>query len=571
MSFRSRLFLALLVGVLLPLGVLAWGVRREMSIRLTDEYERRIGAIVAVIRADVATESRAIGARLDALAGDLAGDTRARLAARGDAEARRWLIDYAGSAMRTAGLDLLQIHDGTGRIVSSGHFRNDFDRPAPAFASGLRRAGPGGALVRVATAEGAFIALARADSARVAGDAYVLIGGVRVDSAWLARLSRDPDLRVSLALATDSARGARPAAGGADSVATGERVVARLALPFVDGLAAEGTAPATASDSAHIVVTQRPGALDALRRTVDLWFGAALAIVGGLAVVLAAWLARRVSRPLGELAEKTAAIDLDRLDQDFATDRSDEIGALSRVLGAMSDRLRAGAARLRDVERRAAVGDVARQVNHDVKNGLVPIRHVLRHLAQVARDEPAALPGIFAERQETLESSVRYLEELARKYARLSPAMDQERCDPNAVAREVAQNADPRGGKVTLELGAGVPPVHADAIVLRRILENLVGNAIDSLGGDGGQVTVRTERAGDDKALARLSVSDTGRGMTRAELDRAFEDFHTTKPDGTGLGLSVVRRLVADLGGTLRVETEPGAGTRFTIDLPGAG
>jgi two-component system sensor histidine kinase HydH len=60
----------------------------------------------------------------------------------------------------------------------------------------------------------------------------------------------------------------------------------------------------------------------------------------------------------------------------------------------------------------------------------------------------------------------------------------------------------------------------------------------------------------------RLTVADTGRGMTREELDHAFDDFFTTKPGGTGLGLSVVRRLVADLSGTLRVQTEPGAGSQ---------
>jgi signal transduction histidine kinase len=56
--------------------------------------------------------------------------------------------------------------------------------------------------------------------------------------------------------------------------------------------------------------------------------------------------------------------------------------------------------------------------------------------------------------------------------------------------------------------------------------------------------------------------------MTKTELDRAFEDFYTTKPGGTGLGLSIVRRLVVDLNGTLRVETAPGSGTRFIVDLP---
>jgi signal transduction histidine kinase len=63
-------------------------------------------------------------------------------------------------------------------------------------------------------------------------------------------------------------------------------------------------------------------------------------------------------------------------------------------------------------------------------------------------------------------------------------------------------------------------------------------------------------------------VADNGPGMSRTELDRAFDDFHTTKPGGTGLGLSIVRRLVLDLGGTLRIETAPGSGTRAILELP---
>jgi signal transduction histidine kinase len=67
----------------------------------------------------------------------------------------------------------------------------------------------------------------------------------------------------------------------------------------------------------------------------------------------------------------------------------------------------------------------------------------------------------------------------------------------------------------------------------------------------------------------RITVADTGRGMTRTELDRAFDDFFTSKPGGTGLGLSIVRRLVLDLGGALRIDTAPGSGTRAVVELPG--
>jgi signal transduction histidine kinase len=215
------------------------------------------------------------------------------------------------------------------------------------------------------------------------------------------------------------------------------------------------------------------------------------------------------------------------------------------------------------------MGDIARQVNHDIKNGLVPIRNVLRHLDQIAREEPAALPGVFQERRGTLESSVAYLETLARNYARLAPAASPGQCDVNALVAEVLQA--PRGGPpIHTRLAEALPPVGVDRLMLRRVLENLVGNAADAAAErEGATVTVSTERAGrDGRGSVRIHVTDTGSGMTRAELDRAFDDFYTTKNGGSGLGLSIVRRLVLDLGGTLRIDTEPGTGTRATVEIP---
>jgi signal transduction histidine kinase len=107
--------------------------------------------------------------------------------------------------------------------------------------------------------------------------------------------------------------------------------------------------------------------------------------------------------------------------------------------------------------------------------------------------------------------------------------------------------------------------------MLRRVLENLVGNAADSVASaKGGEVVVSTESVTRDGKgpVVRVIIADTGPGMTRDELDRAFDDFYTTKAGGTGLGLSIVRRLILDLGGALRIDTEPGAGTRATVEIP---
>jgi signal transduction histidine kinase len=550
MTFRTRVALALAAGAIVPLAVLGLGVRREMKTRLDAQAARRVEALVGVLRADLAAETSSLRSRLRTLGAGLAADTRFRLATREGAD-RRWLLDWAGESMRASGLAVLRIVDSGGRILSSGEFRNEYDRLDPASAAAIAGAAHQGALARFPTPDGGVLVLAAADSFTVADRRYRLIGGVAFDAARAAALVPPEEMTVTLELGQPAPEAAAPAA--------------MITLPYYDATTA-GNAGA-----ARLVITRNLGDQLALQRNVDRWFAGAAALTLLLAVTLAVWLASRVSRPLAELARKTSRLDLDRLDEDFSSDRGDEIGALGNLLAGMTARLRASTARLLEAERRAATGDLARQINHDVKNGLAPIRHVLRHLAETAAKQPEQLATVFGERRETLESSLAYLEDLARNYARLAPAVDRGPADLGALLGQVVRASRKDGVELELRAPENLPPVRADPVALRRIVENLVSNALDALDGRPGRVTLSSEAARNGaEPVVRFSVADTGRGMTRAELDRAFDDFHTTKASGTGLGLSVVRRLVGDLGGTLRVETRPGEGSTFTVELPAA-
>ena len=554
MSFRTRLFLAILLAVLVPLAALALGVRREMEQRLTREYEERVAVMASVMETSLQRESATVAARLDALVSDLVRDNRFRLALRGDPTSRKYLLDYAGHAMTLSGLSFLQVQDSAGRILSSGHFRNEFDRVQPELPRFLRAARGSPSLVRARTPEALLLALVQLDSARLGGTSISLVGGIEAESRLMEGTPPAHDLAVTLAYP-----GSRPPPRGA-------RVIRELQIPFLDLVGEAGPSAGTAA----FVITQSLGTLDALLSGVSRWVLIALILTIGVAIAAAAWLSSRVSRPLRELAGKTAEIDLDRLDQSFESDRRDEIGALSRLLGAMTDRLRSSSVRIRDAERRAAVGDLARQVNHDIKNGLAPIRNVLRHFAQVAQQDPASLPTVFEARRGTLESSVEYLDNLARNYDRLTPSLEKKPCDVNGIVEQVLRNTASDGTELRAQLDQRLPPAVGDALMIRRILENLVGNALDSTAGrPNALVTVSTQRSSEGgSSSVRIIVADTGPGMTETELDRAFDDFYTTKAGGSGLGLSIVRRLILDLNGALRIETEPGAGTRVLIELP---
>jgi signal transduction histidine kinase len=560
MTFRTRLLIAFLAATLVPLVALGLFVRREMTQRLTSQYERRVDALVGVVEEDLVRTRVNVQSSLAEVGETIIADNRFRRAAMTEAEGeRRYLLDYAATTMPVAGLSMLQIQDESGRILSSGHFRNDYDRVDPELPRLLGAAPEHSALVRARMPSGSFLALACVDSVAIGNRRFVLVGGVEAESRFLQELARDEPIRVTLELPGDSSSTI------VDTTAAAVAIVQTLTIPFAD---AEHGVLTTAT----FRVSHDTGELRTLRSSIDLWFLVAMAVAAIVAVLLASWIASRLSRPLADLAEKTSRIDLDALDVDFANNRKDEIGVLAGTLGKLTSRLRESTVQLKDAERRATFGDLARQVNHDIKNGLTPIRNVFRHLTQQAHEDPERLLGAFQERSTTLDSSIAYLENLASNYARLSRREERWRCDLNEVVRRVAADRnDPARVDVTTKL-VGQATVWGDEVSLRRVVENLVANAIDSLDGRAGRVTIATEgvRRERGESRVRLVVADTGSGIDAAAQSKIFDDFYTTKPDGTGLGLSIVRRLVMDLDGTIAVESEPGKGSRFTVEFPAA-
>jgi signal transduction histidine kinase len=538
-SLRTRILLAFAAVVLIPIALLAFGFRQEMTRRLSDEYQLRVHTVVEVIRDDLRLEGDGISARLASLRTALLNDTQFRLGAVAGLEsAQTYLRNYAGTAMGLTGLSLLQIRDGDGRILSSGPERD-------------------------------ALALARSESFSIGDQTFTLTGGVAVDEAFLARLARDRAIVVSLRYPGGEMSTVRlkpdTTADPTAADPTDDAPVGELQVPLIRTRAG---APHEIVQ-ARLRVTQPRTPLRTLLRSADSWFLATAAGTCLTALVLAVWVSSRISRPLAALAEKTAVLDLDRLDVEF-DEGTDEVGTLSRLLGDLTARLRTSTARVREAEHRATVGDLARQVNHDIKNGLIPLRNVMRHLSQVERDDPAALATVYAERRTTVDSSIAYLETLATSYARLSRPSDRRDCDLHALINEVVRAAQWHDHvEVVTRLTASPPRVVGDPIALRRILENLTANAVDSLESKPGRVTISTEvlkRDGD--AVIQVIVADTGRGISSEETGKIFNDFYTTKAGGTGLGLSIVRRLVMDLHGTLAVDSTPGKGTRIIIEIP---
>jgi signal transduction histidine kinase len=116
------------------------------------------------------------------------------------------------------------------------------------------------------------------------------------------------------------------------------------------------------------------------------------------------------------------------------------------------------------------------------------------------------------------------------------------------------------------ELDPALPRVTADAELLHRAISNLVLNAIDAMP-NGGTLTARTHA---ENGKLSIEVADTGSGMTQEETEKIFTPYYTNKKNGTGLGLAIAQSVVSDHLGRIRLESQPGRGSTFVIELPRA-
>lgn len=326
----------------------------------------------------------------------------------------------------------------------------------------------------------------------------------------------------------------------------------------------------------------------------SLWntIGATLAMVvvsGLIALVLGVWL---VGRPLGALANKANRVGQGDLSGPLDLRQRDEIGQLAREVNAMCERLADAntktqeetAARLKAIEqlrhadRLITVGRLAAGIAHELGTPLNVIAGRVKMLRRGNVERPVVddYLSAVAEQTERIIGIVRQLMDFAREREKKVSATD-----VATIARSVVRLVEPMAKKRgVLVRNVTFEPVLVlgDAPRLEQVLSNLVVNAIHACA-EGGRVDVAcgvrpsTPATAADPAtseFAQVRITDDGHGMDAATLERIFEPFFTTKDvgQGTGLGLSVAHGIVQEHGGEISVQSQPGAGSTFSVLLP---
>jgi PAS domain S-box-containing protein len=223
-------------------------------------------------------------------------------------------------------------------------------------------------------------------------------------------------------------------------------------------------------------------------------------------------------------------------------------------------------------QRVLAWGEMARQVAHEIKNPLTPMKLSLQHLERTVEDRPDDFQQVFHSNLDLILAEVERLERIASNFARFAvpdPAVN-EPFDAEVAAREVVALFEPGEDEVDYSLDVVGQPRHlrGDPEGFRRILVNLLQNSREAvLAADGGSVRLQLDWKR-ETGWAWISVVDDGIGLPAEGLDRLFEPSFSTKTRGTGLGLAITRRIVEAWGGTIDYERPPDGGTAIHVRLP---
>ena len=586
MNLRQKILLMFSLTVILAVAAVAWTV----SVRVRSLFEGldrdRTTALVNQFVHEYQRRGEEVAKRVDRMTKDERVLRMAYDLGHGGDPAT--YLTEAGTLAQEYELDYLELVQPDGSIVSSAQWPAHFGYKDPAIANAgqpsfLKEEQLGQDLSEV----GLFVVRA----VPAPESALEIVGGERLDSAFLANLSTPAGSTLYVYRISTSGF---DASGLIDS--GGPASAAALYKDVIDGTRANGvqeSARITAGDGESLnltaiplksangqviavllVANSRKDLVEAQQHIRAIAYG--VASVGILlAIFVSLWTAARVSRPVEQLAQAARNVAQGNWEVRVPVNSADEVGLLAEAFNRMTAELVGQRERLIQSERVAAWRELARRLAHELKNPLFPLQLTVENMIRAKQVSPEMFEEVFAEGVAALTDEIANLKAIIGRFSDFSkmPKPQVSQLDLRDVLLRVIRLYQPgleqreHPIQVVSELSGDPLLVSVDPELMHRAFSNLVLNAMDAMP-DGGRLTLTAARIGGN---VRTTIADTGQGMTSEECERLFTPYYTTKHEGTGLGLAIVQSVIADHHGAIVVESAPGSGTAFVIDLPAIG
>jgi len=596
--FRRKLLAVFALTVFLSVAavtLLVSAVTRRAFERSEDE---RTSALVTQFRREFNRQGEDVARRVEGIAGTEEVGRMAVKLNRPQADAGPY-FELAKTTAENSRLDFLEFVESDGTIISSAQWPAKFGYPDAGVGSFASSADQSAFLKQEELQEGTALGLFAVRATRVGERPVYVIGGRRLDKSFLSGIDMPVGMRALLYQNRGERFAAELVVDAAETAGATVRPAQELE-PLVD--AARQSKEETSGlvhwsgDKAedevfHAIPLLGAGAGkdrpllailligNSRRSYVELMRhirSAALMVGGGgilLAILLSSWAAARVTRPVEQLAHAAQEVAEGNWNARVDVLSDDELGQLADSFNRMTTELLGQKERLVQAERVAAWRELARRLAHELKNPLFPLQLTVENLVRARQQNPEQFEEVFRESSRTLLAEIANLKGIVGRFSEFSkmPQPKLQAVHVNETIRGVvqlfqAQLEAPGRAKISCEvrLDPHLEPVAADAELLHRAISNLVLNAMDAMP-QGGTLSLRTRGEGGNVVI---EVADTGAGLTADECERIFTPYYTSKEHGTGLGLAIVQSVVSDHGGRIQVQSEPGRGTTFVIELP---
>jgi two-component system, NtrC family, nitrogen regulation sensor histidine kinase NtrY len=587
-SFRRKLLLVFSLTVFVSVATVAWVVSvftRRTFERANDE---RTATLVAQFHREFTRRGEDVVRRVEAIAASEPA-LRIALALNRGAPDYATFLSEAKALADAQQLDFLQLIDDQGTIISSAQSPAHYGYKDSTVH--LNRAEKKPAfLKREDLGSGTALGLFAVRSVNIADRPLFIVGGRRLDKGFVASLDLPAGMRAFLYQNLEPAFSPRLLIDPSGSLQQPERLASLIARVKQHGESREliswSNDQADAESLDAFPLTGEDGQLlgvllvgNSQRPYIELRarIRSAVLLIGGsgilIAVVLSTWIAARVTRPVEQLASAAQQVADGDWNTQVPVSSNDELGQLADSFNQMTRQMLQQREHLVQTERVAAWRELARRLAHELKNPLFPLQITVENLLRAREHSPEMFEEIFRESTSTLLAEIQNLKNIIARFSDFS-RMPQPTFQPvslNDVVHGVmrlfqAQLAAGNQLGITpqLELQPDLPQIAADPDLLHRALSNLVLNAMDAMP-SGGVLSVRTLAL---DGRVQLEVSDTGSGLSAEECGRLFTPYYTSKTHGTGLGLAIVQSVVSDHDGRVSVNSSPGHGTTFRIELP---
>jgi nitrogen fixation/metabolism regulation signal transduction histidine kinase len=279
-----------------------------------------------------------------------------------------------------------------------------------------------------------------------------------------------------------------------------------------------------------------------------------------------------VTQPIADLGEATMQVAKGDFTIQILSHPKDELGLLVNNFNVMVQNLEKTRNELIRSEKQSIWQSMAQQLAHEIKNPLTPIKLTSERVLRRFRNNPEKTGEILENSMMAIIQEVESLTTLLDEFKTLSRPIEPSLSTTNihtATEEIIApfRTSWPNVQFDTSRMYSGVE-VKMDRRRLAQVVQNLVINGIDAMNGEGG-IEIRTDLVNKrDCKYCRLSIQDTGKGISTEDGEKVFTPYFTTKESGTGLGLPIVERIVVDHGGGIWFNSAEGAGTTFFVDIP---